>query len=204
MAEIYLEIQAEANSEFTEQKSKFLGFAFPVNDEQDIKNIIARLRAEHPNANHVCYAYRLGERYEHYRFSDDGEPGGTAGRPIFGQIEAFNLTNILVASVRYFGGVKLGTGGLVANYQKSAKITLESAKIIEKHIMATVTFLYDYDVTNDVQKLLHDFNIIDASTEYLEQCRCTVHLDIDRIAEFKQTMAQNHRLQLVACNQSTD
>lgn len=197
MAEIYKEIQTEANSEFTEQKSKFLGFAFPVYDEQEIKNIIARLRAEHPNANHVCYAYRLGEHYDHYRFSDDGEPGGTAGRPIFGQIEAFDLTNILVASVRYFGGVKLGTGGLVSNYQKSAKVTLESAQIIEKQIMEAVTFLYDYDVTNDVQKLLHDFSITDVTTEYLEQCSCTVRLDIDRIEELKSAIEQNHRLVLV-------
>ena len=197
MAEIYKEIQTEANSEFTEQKSKFLGFAFPVYDEQEIKSILARLRAEHPNANHVCYAYRLGERYDHYRFSDDGEPGGTAGRPIFGQIEAFDLTNILVASVRYFGGVKLGTGGLVSNYQKSAKVTLESAQIIEKQIMEAVTFLYDYDVTNDVQKLLHDFSITDVITEYLEQCSCTVRLDIDRIEELKSAIEQNHRLVLV-------
>lgn len=197
MAEIYKEIQTEANSEFTEQKSKFLGFAFPVYDEQEIKNIIARLRAEHPNANHVCYAYRLGERYDHYRFSDDGEPGGTAGRPIFGQIEAFDLTNILVASVRYFGGVKLGTGGLVSNYQKSAKVTLESAQIIEKQIMEFVTFLYDYDVTNDVQKLLHDFSITDVKTEYLEQCSCTIRLDIDRIEDLKTAINQNHRLVLV-------
>lgn len=197
MAEIYKEIRTEANSEFTEQKSKFLGFAFPVYDEQEIKSIIARLRAEHPNANHVCYAYRLGERYDHYRFSDDGEPGGTAGRPIFGQIEAFNLTNILVASVRYFGGVKLGTGGLVSNYQKSAKVTLEAAQIIEKQIMEAVTFLYDYDVTNDVQKLLHDFGITDVTTEYLEQCSCTVRLDIDRIEELKNAIEQNHRLVLI-------
>lgn len=197
MAEIYKEIQKEANSEFTEQKSKFLGFAFPVYDEQEIKSILARLRAEHPNANHVCYAYRLGERYDHYRFSDDGEPGGTAGRPIFGQIEAFDLTNILVTSVRYFGGVKLGTGGLVSNYQKSAKVTLESAQIIEKQIMEAVTFLYDYDVTNDVQKLLHDFGITDVTTEYLEQCSCTVRLDIDRIEELKNAIEQNHRLVLV-------
>ncbi|WP_077927546.1 IMPACT family protein [Wohlfahrtiimonas populi] len=197
MAEIYKEIQTEANSEFTEQKSKFLGFAFPVYDEQEIKSILARLRAEHPNANHVCYAYRLGERYDHYRFSDDGEPGGTAGRPIFGQIEAFDLTNILVASVRYFGGVKLGTGGLVSNYQKSAKVTLESVQIIEKQIMEAMTFLYDYDVTNDVQKLLHDFGITDVTTEYLEQCNCTVRLDIDRIEELKIAIEQNHRLVLV-------
>lgn len=197
MAEIYKEIQTEANSEFTEQKSKFLGFAFPVYDEQEIKSILVRLRAEHPNANHVCYAYRLGERYDHYRFSDDGEPGGTAGRPIFGQIEAFDLTNILVTSVRYFGGVKLGTGGLVSNYQKSAKVTLESAQIIEKQIMEAVIFLYDYDVTNDVQKLLHDFSITDVTTEYLEQCSCTVRLDIDRIEELKSAIEQNHRLVLV-------
>lgn len=197
MAETYKEIQKEANSEFTEQKSKFLGFAFPVYDEGEIKKILAQLWAEHPNANHVCYAYRLGKRYELYRFSDDGEPGGTAGRPIFGQIEAFNLTNILVASVRYFGGVKLGTGGLVSNYQKSAKLTLESAEIIEKQIMASVTFLYDYDVTNDVQKLLYDFGITEVETEYLEQCRCTVFLGIDRIKDLTEAIKNNHRLVLV-------
>lgn len=197
MAEIYKEIQTEANSEFTEQKSKFLGFAFPVYDETEIKSIIARLRSEHPNANHVCYGYRLGQRYELYRFSDDGEPGGTAGRPIFGQIEAFDLTNILVASVRYFGGVKLGTGGLVSNYQKSAKLTLENATIIEKQILTSIQFSYDYDATNDAQKLLYDFDISDAETEYLAQCHCTVWIDIDRLDQFKAEIIKNHRLILV-------
>ncbi len=197
MAEIYKEIQTEANSEFTEQKSKFLGFAFPVYDESEIKNILNSLRAEHPNANHVCYAYRLGERYELYRFSDDGEPGGTAGRPIFGQIEAYDLTNVLVAVVRYFGGVKLGTGGLVSNYQKSAKVTLEAATIIEKQIMQSVSFVYNYEATNDAQKIMYDFGITRSETEYLEQCYCTIYIDIDRAKELKEAITNNQNLTLI-------
>lgn len=197
MANTYKVIESEANSEFTEQKSKFLGFAFLVYDEEKIKEIINHLRSLHPNANHVCYAYRLGENYEHYRFSDDGEPGGTAGRPIFGQIEAHDLTNILVAVVRYFGGVKLGTGGLVANYQKSAKLTLESATIIEKHIMRPLKFVYNYEATNDVQKILYDFNIVDVETDYLEQCYCTVYIGIDRFDELRGVIQNSLHLSLI-------
>lgn len=197
MRTTYKEITQDASSEFTEQKSKFLGLAFPVYDEATIKEIVNRLRAEHPNANHVCYAYRLGERYELYRFSDDGEPGGTAGRPIFGQIEAFELTNILVAVVRYFGGVKLGTGGLVANYQKSAKLTLEAASITEKQIKKSIKFVYNYDVTNDVQKILYDFGITDSETDYLEQCHCTVYVAIDQFDAFKQTIHNHQHLILI-------
>lgn len=197
MRTTYKEITQDASSEFTEQKSKFLGLAFPVYDEATIKEIVSRLRAEHPNANHVCYAYRLGERYELYRFSDDGEPGGTAGRPIFGQIEAFELTNILVAVVRYFGGIKLGTGGLVANYQKSAKLTLEAASITEKQIKKSIKFVYNYDVTNDVQKILYDFGITDSETDYLEQCHCTVYVAIDQFDAFKQTIHNHQHLILI-------
>lgn len=184
MAETYKVIETMASSEFTEQKSKFIGLAFPVSSEAEIKEILSRLRAEHPNANHVCYGYRLGQRYEHYRFSDDGEPGGTAGRPIFGQIEAFDVTEILVASVRYFGGIKLGTGGLVSNYQKSAKLTLENARIIEKSILAYVEFRYDYSVTNDVQKILYDFQAEIIATEFMEDCYCKIAIDVAQVASF--------------------
>lgn len=184
--EIYQEISQNVNSEFTEQKSKFIGLAFVVYSEEEIKTILNNLRGEHGNANHVCYAYRMGERYELYRFSDDGEPTGTAGRPIYGQIEAYNLTNILVAVVRYFGGIKLGTGGLVANYQKSAKLALESADVIEKEILQALDIVYDYDVTNDVQRIIHEMDILVVHTDYLDRCYAKITMGKNKIDLFQE------------------
>ena len=198
MTETYFEIAANVHSEFTEQKSKFLGFAHRVQSEEEIKAIIADLRAMHPNANHVCYAYRLGKHYELYRFSDDGEPGGTAGRPIFGQIEAFKVTNVLVAVVRYFGGIKLGTGGLVANYQKSARLTLDAAQVIEHKNLQSLQFVYDYDVTSDIQQLLHVSKAVVEATDYAERCVCTVSLEPSQIDDFKHKLMQIKNTQLLS------
>src|SRR5690554_4827240 len=119
---------------FKERGSKFIGFAIPVNDEEEAKEEVKELWKLHPDATHICYAYRLGLEGEIYRANDDGEPSGSAGLPIYNQILSKGLTNVLVASVRYYGGTKLGVPGLVKAYKQSARMVLDEAKIVKKHL----------------------------------------------------------------------
>ena len=124
--------QPTAEILFKEKNSKFFGYAFPVQTETEVKPILDTLRKQHPNAVHYCYAYQIGTENILYRANDDGEPSNTAGTPIYGQIQSYNLTNVLIVVVRFFGGIKLGVGGLIAAYRTAAQLTLESSEIIEK------------------------------------------------------------------------
>ncbi len=119
---------------FKEKNSKFFGHAFPILSESEAKPILENLRKEYPNAEHYCYAYQIGTEILTHRANDDGEPSNTAGMPIYGQIQSFGLTNILIVVVRIFGGIKLGVGGLITAYKTAAQLTLESCEIIEKTI----------------------------------------------------------------------
>jgi uncharacterized YigZ family protein len=130
----YLTIAATSLGEFKEKGSKFLAYAYFVSNESDIKEKLDLLKKEHFKATHHCYAYRLGTDGKNYRANDDGEPSGTAGRPILGQIDSFGLTNLLIVVVRYYGGTKLGTSGLINAYRESAKEALSNAEKIEKII----------------------------------------------------------------------
>ena len=129
---------------FKDRNSKFFGYAFPVLNEDDVKNALDCLKKKHHTARHFCYAWQLGAETLRFRANDDGEPNNSAGMPIYGQIQAFNVTNILVVSVRYFGGTKLGVGGLIQAYKNSAQITLEAASIIEKTIDVIYQLNFDY------------------------------------------------------------
>lgn len=148
--------QASPESLFREKGSRFLGYAFPVTDEEQIKEHIEALRKEHHNARHWCYAWQLGKEYEQYRANDDGEPSNSAGMPIYGQIQSFDLTNVLVVSVRYFGGIKLGVGGLIQAYKTSAQLTLEAAKIVERTIDVTFQLHFEYPEMNIVMRLIKE------------------------------------------------
>lgn len=145
---------------FKEKASKFIGYAFPITDEQEVKSILENLKKEHHKARHVCYAYRLGKNGETYRANDDGEPNNTAGIPILGQLKSFELTNLVLLVVRYFGGTKLGVGGLIQAYKTSAKQTLEACEIIEQEITEQLNIQFDYTNMNKVMKLIHEYKII--------------------------------------------
>lgn len=132
MTDSYLTIQTQSSGLYKSKGSKFLSFAHPAKDTEEVKDLIADYKKRYHNARHVCYAYMLGPERNDFRFNDDGEPSGTAGKPILGQINARNLTNVLVVVVRYFGGILLGTGGLVTAYREAASDALEQAEIIEK------------------------------------------------------------------------
>lgn len=127
-----------------EKGSKFLGFAFPIVDEKEVQTYLNLLKKQHPSANHCCYAYQLGIEKFHYRVFDDGEPHHSAGQPIYGQLLSFNLTNVLVVVIRYFGGTKLGKAGLVSSYKTAAQYALGAAEIVEKKQEITLKLEVEY------------------------------------------------------------
>ena len=144
---------------FKDRNSKFYGYAFPVLNEEEVKNALGYLKKKHHTAGHFCYAWQLGTETLRFRANDDGEPNNTAGMPIYGQIQAFEVTNILVVSVRYFGVTKLGVGGLIQAYKNSAQITLEAAPIVEKTIDVVYRLNFDYDLMNKVMRIVKEKNI---------------------------------------------
>lgn len=144
---------------FKEKNSKFFGYAFPIQLEEEIKPIIDNLRKQQPNAGHYCYAYQIGTETITYRAYDDGEPSNTAGMPIYGQIQSFGVTNILIVVVRIFGGVKLGVGGLISAYKTAAQLTLEASEIIEKTINLHYLISFDYKNINKVMRVLKEKKI---------------------------------------------
>ena len=141
---------------FKEKNSKFFGYAFPIQSEEEVKPLIDTLRKQHPNAGHFCYAYQLGTDIISYRANDDGEPSNTAGMPIYGQIQSFSVTNILIVVVRIFGGVKLGVGGLISAYKTTAQLVLESCEIIEKTIDIPFMISFDYKNMNKVMRIIKE------------------------------------------------
>jgi uncharacterized YigZ family protein len=153
-----IEISVE-NILFKEKNSKFFGFAFPVTSEIEVKTHLENLKAEHFSARHWCYAYQIGTENIKFRANDDGEPSNSAGMPIYGQIQSFEITNVLVVVIRYFGGVKLGVGGLISAYKTSAQLTLNEANIIEKTIDNKFKITFDYKNMNKVMRIIKEKNI---------------------------------------------
>ena len=141
---------------FKEKSSKFFGYAFPIESEEEVKPIIDQLRKLHPHAVHYCYAYQIGTEKISYRANDDGEPSNTAGAPIYGQIQSFGLTNVLLVVVRIFGGIKLGVGGLITAYKTTAQMVLEDAEIIEKTIDIHFLISFDYKNMNKVMRVIKE------------------------------------------------
>lgn len=141
---------------FKEKNSKFFGYAFPIQSEEDVKPLIETLRKQHPNAGHFCYSYQIGADVITYRANDDGEPSNSAGMPIYGQIQSFSVTNVLIVVVRIFGGVKLGVGGLITAYKTTAQMVLETCEIIEKTIDIHFTITFDYKNMNKVMRVIKE------------------------------------------------
>jgi uncharacterized YigZ family protein len=154
-----------------EKSSKFFGYAYPIETEEEVKPIIEVLKKQHTHAVHFCYAYQIGAETIQYRANDDGEPSNTAGAPIYGQIQSFGLTNILVVVVRIYGGIKLGVGGLISAYKTSAQITLESCEIIEKTIDIPFQISFDYKNMNKVMRVIKEkkLDIVSQEMEIQEE-----------------------------------
>lgn len=144
---------------FKDRNSKFFGYAFPVKNEDDVKDAIDNLKKKHHSARHFCYAWQFGTEVIRFRANDDGEPSNSAGMPIYGQIQAFEVTNILIVSVRYFGGTKLGVGGLIHAYRNSAQLALEASHIVEKTINIDYQLTFGYDMMNKVMRIIKEKNL---------------------------------------------
>lgn len=180
-----------------EKGSKFLGFASAATSETEVKSYLEKIRTLHPKATHHCYAFRLGLMGEKYRANDDGEPGGSAGLPVYNQLLSYNLTNILVIVVRYYGGTKLGVGGLVKAYRETAKLTLESAEIISRDLTETLELTFDFHQQNQIFTLLNktESKILAFKTEE----KCTVTAEILKVQE-KNILQQLSELQDIKIN----
>lgn len=169
-------ISKESEGIYKEKGSKFFALAFPVLSETEIKEILDDLTSKHPKAVHYCYAWRLGTDGNLFRANDDGEPSGTAGRPILGQIDRLGLTNIIVVVVRYYGGKKLGVSGLINAYKSSTEDALNKAIIIEKEISHTYEIVCSYTIINDVLNFLKKDNITIIEKEFDKRCKILIEL----------------------------
>ena len=159
---------------FKDRNSKFFGYAFPVFTEDEIKEALEGLRKKHHSARHFCYAWQLGTETTRFRANDDGEPSNSAGMPIYGQLQAFDVTNVLVVSIRYFGGTKLGVGGLINAYRTSAQLALEISKIKEKTIDIQYLLKFGYDMMNKVQRIVKERNLNIIAQKLEMDCEYTI------------------------------
>lgn len=176
---------------YKEKGSKFLAFAIPCKTEEEIKEHIQRLRKEHYQAVHVCSAFRLGSDKKRYRASDDGEPSNSAGAPILGQIQSFDLTNILIAVVRYYGGINLGVGGLIHAYRTASKEALESAEIIEQEDEVLVSIRYSYDEMPQVMGVLKNSSAQIILQDFQLACRLDMKIPVSGLGTLDQISELN-------------
>ncbi|WP_338791643.1 YigZ family protein [Bernardetia sp. Wsw4-3y2] len=183
----FLTIKEPSEGEYKEKGSKFLAFAFQVRTEDEIKERLDELRKKYYDARHHCYAYQLGQNGELWRANDDGEPNHSAGTPILNQIKSFNITDVLVVVIRYFGGTKLGVSGLINAYKTSTQEALENAEIEEKIITKIISFSFDYLGMNDVMKLIKDYDLEIINQEFTNTCqmKLSVRLAIEEEVEAK-------------------
>ncbi|RYY53189.1 MAG: YigZ family protein [Chitinophagaceae bacterium] len=158
--EYYTTIETGAMAEYREKGSRFLAYSFPVSDPAVFKARLAELKKEHPKANHHCFAYRIGLDGDLWRVSDDGEPSGTAGRPILGQIDSKQVTSIAIVVIRYFGGIMLGVPGLIAAYKSAASMCLQVTRFVQKPVLANYHIQFDYTQMNEVMKVIKQFDCI--------------------------------------------
>lgn len=188
MSDTYLTIDSPSIGEYKEKGSKFIAYAFSVHSEEEVKQCLEQVKKDHFKARHYCYAYRIGLDGKRFRANDDGEPSGTAGRPILGQIDSFGLSNILSVVVRYFGGTKLGTSGLKRAYKESTKDAFEQAKIVERIIEDQFHIIFDYVATSDVMNYLKNEGFTILNALYEDKTVLTVTIRQNDVDRFKTTL----------------
>ncbi len=181
--DFYLTIEKPSTAEFKDRGSKFIAFAFPVTTAGDFKNQLQLLKKEHPKAGHHCFAYRTGTDGNNFRSSDDGEPSGTAGKPILGQIDSKGLTNIAVVVVRYWGGTLLGVPGLINAYKTAASLALQITPAVEKQVAINYTIEFDYTQMNEVMMVMKQFNCTINANEMQLFCVIKAGIPKNRLEE---------------------
>jgi uncharacterized YigZ family protein len=192
--DLYRTIKGKAEGTYSELRSKFLAFALPVRTAEEALALVAQYQKEYFDARHVCWAYRLGAEGEDWRANDNGEPSGTAGKPILGQIVSADLSDVLVIVVRYFGGVKLGTSGLIVAYRTAAAEALAAAEVTERTVDETVVMRFSYEQMNLVMRVVKDFSPAIVSQDYEgNEVRMTLSLRLSLVGAFKEKFNINGR-----------
>ena len=198
LTDSYQTIASPSEGEYKEKGSKFLAYAYPMDAESDLDGFMTSLRDIHPKARHYCYAYKLGLDGTRFRANDDGEPSGTAGKPIYGQILSFGLTNVCIIVIRYFGGTKLGASGLIHAYKEASKAALDNAAIIEKYLYVSYQLTFGYDHMGHIMNALKDPDI--EITDKVFEDHCVVNIQI-RLSVENQAI---HRLKARLLNKSLE
>ena len=190
MPDSFKTIASIAEGTYSEKRSKFLAFAIPVTTVDEVKQYVAEYQKRYYDARHACYAYMLGAERTEFRANDNGEPSGTAGKPILGQINSYGLTNILIIVVRYFGGIKLGTSGLIVAYRQAAIEALENATIIEKTVDEDITFSFEFPMMNSVIKIVKDINPQIISQGYDTDCTMTLRIRRGMMPQLRERLSK--------------
>ena len=193
----YKTIKAHSQGIFRDKGSRFIAYAYPVSDQESIKPILDNLRKEYHDARHHCYAYMIGHERLVWRTNDDGEPSGTAGKPILGQINSFGLTNILIVVIRYFGGTLLGVPGLINAYRTASAEAIQKAEIIECHVNDYYEITFLFESMNDVMKILKDENAGQSDHVFDLDCRITINF---RISSGERILERLSRIENLKCS----
>lgn len=180
--------------------SKFISYAYPVHSRDEVDRLLKSLRVEHPKANHCCYAWKLGKEKIEYRYNDDGEPANSAGKPIFGQILSYDLTDVLIAVIRYFGGTKLGVGGLIQAYRESARSALDLGAVILKEIKIPFSLEFEYSQMDKVMRLIKEKQIEITHQEMHMKVRLRILVSKKNEVTFRENIMQMHEVQFEEFN----
>ena len=190
MSDEYRTIATDSEGYYTEKRSKFLAFAHHVETAEQVKDIIARYRKKYYDARHVCYAYMLGPERTDFRANDDGEPSSTAGKPILGQINSAELTDVLVVVVRYYGGVNLGTSGLIVAYREAAALAIADAAKVTRQVEEVVTYDFPYTMMNSVMKVVKDMQPRIVSQTFDNTCQVRLAIRKSEVEHLRQRLAK--------------
>ncbi|MGV8963157.1 MAG: YigZ family protein [Candidatus Saccharimonadaceae bacterium] len=204
MDDTFKTIEKVAEGYITERKSKFISYIFPIHSADEVKPILEEYRKQYYNARHVCWAYMLGTSREDFRSNDDGEPSGTAGRPILGQINSHELTNVLILVVRYFGGTLLGTGGLVRAYKDAAADAIENAVIVEKTIDDAYILHFEYALLNEVMRILNQFESVQWKQNFTETCEMELNIRQSQSEQIFQSLSSIYGVSVVKVDISVE
>lgn len=186
----YRTIKSLSEGQYSEKRSKFLAFALPVENVDEVRELVAQYQKKYYDARHACYAYMIGADRQTFRANDNGEPSGTAGKPILGQINSNELTNILIIIVRYFGGIKLGTSGLIQAYKAAAAEAISNAEIVTKTVDENLSVVYEFPMMNSVMKVIKDLNPKIISQGYETDCTMTLQIRKGMIPELKSRLSK--------------
>lgn len=189
MSDFFKTLSSPAEGIYKDKMSKFLSFAHPVETAEEAKEIIKAYQKKYFDARHVCWAYMIGTSRTEFLSNDNGEPSGTAGKPILGQINSFELTNIVIVVVRYFGGIKLGTSGLIVAYREAAAEAIHNGQIIECHEQTQVEFCFPYLSMNDVMKVIKNNNLTIVEQIFDNTCKMTIEINADEAELFRHKLA---------------